>query len=303
MRKLPNFIFAGAPKAGSATYHGILSTHPEIYLPVEKELLFFNIDSNYEKGIEWYESFFEKAKNEKVLGECTPAYLYLHDNISRLTDALGFDIKILFSFRNPIDRAYSDFLHKQRRGLIKSPDFLSAIQDELNYNETNASRGYHYNFIERGYYSKYLKVFFENFPRENMLLTVFEDEFLNQKEKTFEKILEFLEVSKGHIELNLHRNKAHIPKFKKISELVNTESSVRGIFKKMIPFPNLRKKLRFGLNNLNASNIKPPKLNETLRAELSDKYFKEEIKVFEEMIDRDLSSWAHEKPSPSLNGS
>jgi hypothetical protein len=34
-----------------------------------KELSFFNIDVNYERGLEWYASFFKRWRKQKVAGE------------------------------------------------------------------------------------------------------------------------------------------------------------------------------------------------------------------------------------------
>lgn len=39
-----------------------LAKHPEIYMSMPKEPHFFDIDSNYERGPEWYSTFFKDRR-------------------------------------------------------------------------------------------------------------------------------------------------------------------------------------------------------------------------------------------------
>lgn len=54
---LPNFICIGAYRAGTTWFHSVLSKHPEVFVPSEKELMFFS--KYYDRGIDWYQQFFE----------------------------------------------------------------------------------------------------------------------------------------------------------------------------------------------------------------------------------------------------
>jgi len=55
---IPSFVCVGAQKCGTSSLHDILSNHPDICLPNEKEAHFFYDDKSYEKGLDWYEKFF-----------------------------------------------------------------------------------------------------------------------------------------------------------------------------------------------------------------------------------------------------
>ena len=53
---LPNFAIVGAQKSGTKTLHHALARHSEIFMPREpEEIHFFDLDENYEKGLEWYD--------------------------------------------------------------------------------------------------------------------------------------------------------------------------------------------------------------------------------------------------------
>lgn len=47
----------------------------DIYIPCRKKLREF--DNNYEKGIQWYERFFEGHKSEKITADITPYYMHV----------------------------------------------------------------------------------------------------------------------------------------------------------------------------------------------------------------------------------
>ena len=60
--KLPNFFLIGAAKAGTTSLYDILKQHPQVYLPFQKEPMFFSNDNNFNRGMEWYShTFFQQA--------------------------------------------------------------------------------------------------------------------------------------------------------------------------------------------------------------------------------------------------
>ncbi|MDX1359438.1 MAG: sulfotransferase, partial [Clostridia bacterium] len=59
--KKVSFICPGAQKSGTTTLFSMLSQHPSVYLPSQKELYYFNDDRRYKKGSGYYESFYSEA--------------------------------------------------------------------------------------------------------------------------------------------------------------------------------------------------------------------------------------------------
>src|SRR5690606_32693611 len=54
--RLPTFLVIGAARSGSTWISKNLARHPEVFIPKEKELHFF--DRRYEEGIETYRAYF-----------------------------------------------------------------------------------------------------------------------------------------------------------------------------------------------------------------------------------------------------
>ncbi|RLF35719.1 MAG: sulfotransferase, partial [Thermoplasmata archaeon] len=108
---LPNFVIAGPPKSGTTSLLFYLERHPDVF--VINEPHFFS--RNYEKGIEWYESLFEKHKKEKAVGEKSPSYFFDPKVPLRIKKHIP-DVKLIFIFRDPIKRAYSEYWHNVIHG-------------------------------------------------------------------------------------------------------------------------------------------------------------------------------------------
>jgi len=107
---LPNFIIIGAMKAATTSAYTYLLQHPDIYMPKVKEPMFFN---NYKqendylikgrKGVknrtlEKYKSLFNNVKNEKAIGEASPAYI-LNEMAPKLIKELIPQVKIIAILR------------------------------------------------------------------------------------------------------------------------------------------------------------------------------------------------------------
>lgn len=108
-----DFIIVGAMKSGTSSLAFHLSNHPDIYMP-ESEVHFFNDDEAYEKGYQHYLNQFEYLQN-KIVGEKTPTYSYLKKCPERIYD-FNANVKLIWIFRNPVDRAYSNYWHAVKRG-------------------------------------------------------------------------------------------------------------------------------------------------------------------------------------------
>lgn len=180
---LPNFILAGPPKSGTTTLRILLNRHPNIYMP-NRELHFFNNEENFSRGLEWYEKFFDKWKGEKAIGGKTPGYFFHPKAPQRIKELLP-NVKLIFIFRNPIDRAYSHYWHDVRTGEVEDP-FEYVIAKEVKGEITNINRRY----LEISTYIVHLKRWNRYFPISKMFFLTLEDLDI----KKLREILKFLEV-------------------------------------------------------------------------------------------------------------
>lgn len=181
---LPDFLGIGAQKAGSTWIYKNLRQHPELFLPEEKELHYF--DKNFHKKLESYSRFFETS-NQKIKGEITPAYSLLSSRRIRFIKRIMPRLKIFFVMRNPIDRIWSQTIMK----LVG--------QQKRNFSEIDEAEFIrHFNrqkVQKRSRYSRILDNWLSVFPPNQMKVLFFEN--ISSRPKRFlEEIFEFLDVSR-----------------------------------------------------------------------------------------------------------
>ena len=109
--KRPNLFIVGAPKCGTSSLHYHLSKHPEIYMSRYKEPHFFGKDLTRLNKIFYtnekeYLSLFNIVKEEKIIGESSPQYLYSY-SAPREIKEFNPESKIIILLRNPINMIYS----------------------------------------------------------------------------------------------------------------------------------------------------------------------------------------------------
>ena len=289
--RLPEFLCVGASKSGTTSLHNILVQHPEIYLPKQKEIHFFDNDDNFKKGIDWYKQHFYDAKQDNVIGEITPDYMFYDFAPQRMKTALGENVKLIFMLRDPVERAYSEYLFNVRRGYFNKP-FEEVIEDEKSF-DPNKFENRYYIHIYRSLYSQHIKNIQQTFKNaENITYIIFEEDFLKNKQKTFSDLYEFLKVPYYELDLNQVFKPAYVPKYQFLQKMVYQPNTLRKVVRNFLPSYKFRRKLKDQwLPRINNSNEKVEKVNAELRKELIEKYFKDDIKKTEDLIKRDLSIW------------
>jgi hypothetical protein len=154
--------------------------HPGIAMarPVTPEPKFFLIDELYDRGLDYYaETWFNALPSGMLYGEKTTNYLESAVAAERIWRHLP-EAKLVFLLRNPVDRAYSNFLWSRQNGLESETSFLRALELEEQREKTyppaqRFSRPFSY--FSRGLYAQHLQRFLERFPRDQILVLRTED--------------------------------------------------------------------------------------------------------------------------------
>jgi hypothetical protein len=128
--RLPNFLIVGAAKSGTTSLASHLSKHPQVYVPPAKELYFFERDELWEKGPDWYAEQFADAGDALAVGEATPSYMFYPWSVERIALVLP-GVRAIVCLRDPVDRAYSHYLHWSDRMWFEPRSFAQAVEDEL----------------------------------------------------------------------------------------------------------------------------------------------------------------------------
>lgn len=186
-RAEPNFLYIGTSKAGSTWLYAVLSQHPEIYVAPGKGLYFFS--SHYGMGVEWYRQHFHGASGKRAIGDISHNYLYSREAPERIA-AMNPGMKLLVCLREPVDRAFSDYLHRVKNGEIDVP-FEEAMEQVPS-------------LVEHGRYHKYLRNYIEQCGRDNIHVGVF-DELCSAPDVFANRIFDFLEIGSWTLPPHLRR--------------------------------------------------------------------------------------------------
>lgn len=193
----PDFIIAGAPRSGTSWLYHLLDNHPMIYMakPIAPEPKFFLIDEIYEKGLDYYrKTWFSDIEDAKICGEKSTNYLENSSVASRIHHNLPA-VKLIFILRNPVERAYSNYLWSCMNGL-EDQDFATALELESK-RELEVSPALRYSrphaYFSRGLYAKMLKPYFQVFDREEILCLRYED-IAEKLESLAKRVCSFLGV-------------------------------------------------------------------------------------------------------------
>lgn len=271
---LPDFLGIGAQRCGTTWLDAQLRRHPAIYLPRDrKELHFF--DTHYSKGLDWYRGFFQDAGPQARIGEITPRYLYSPLAADRIARHLP-KARLIAILRNPADRAYSQYGLLISQGM-RAASFEAVIEA-------------HPDLYYRGLYASQISRFTCAFPREQLLILIFE-ELMKAPLAGLAEVCRFLELDEHGLSVEgvgrpvggsrssrfawLRRATHHVSKRLRAADLdwmVNTAKTAR-----------LRRMFDGGRQAL------PPLLPETRQALLRS--YKDDIQRLERLLDRSLDIW------------
>ena len=310
--KKPNFFVIGAVKAGTTSLYHYLDQHLDVYMSPIKEPHYFSKDircddfSSTNKNklrcpdmkkylahsvlkkmhiahIDNYGDYlglFRDVKNERAIGEISNGYFYSKSAAKEIHKEIP-NAKIIAVLRDPIKRAFSQWIMNIREGRAEKNTFVDSVLFDYDLEKKGWMQSSLY--IENGLYFEMLQRYFEVFPRENIKIMIFED--MKKDPKSFyEEILSFLQLEpESNIDLNQKFNEAGIGRNKVVN--IITQNNILRFVARNFP-PNIKEKLKKILYTKRGL----PKLTEDDRARLIS-FFENDIKNLEHLIGRDLSSW------------
>lgn len=202
-RLLPDFIIAGAQKAGSTSLFRYLAQHPGVAPTLSKEVHYF--DNNFAQGLNWYRSHFalSLAHRQTLAGEASPYYLDHPLAAQRCFQTIP-DVRIIFLLRDPIARTLSHYHHAVRQGFEPLPSFEEALAAEperlageverMQHDPAYYSFAHHHlSYRTRSHYADHLERWLSHYPRERICI-VQSERMLERPDEVLQEILEFLRL-------------------------------------------------------------------------------------------------------------
>ncbi len=274
---LPNLIIIGAGKCGTTSLHYYLGLHPSIFMSKEKELNFFAVDRQWNKGIDWYKSNF--TGNTKIFGESSPSYtLYpIVKGVPKKMHSVIPDAKLIYSVRDPIERIISQYVQNYTIGLENRK-----IEDALSQLDNNP-------YVLRSMYFTQLEQFLAFFRKSNILIITLEDLY-NQRIQTLRRVFRFLEVDEDfycpRFQILKHDSKEKGRK-NRIGLFLKRMSETR--FAKLFS-TDMRMNIGRFLYKPFSTKIERPTLSDKVKDKLVD-YLKDDINKLREFTGFDFETW------------
>jgi hypothetical protein len=209
----PNFFIVGAQKAGTTSLYFYLKEIPQVYMSPLKELFYFAPHAVQTSVVDVirdkkeYLRLFENARGYIAVGEATPIYLWDPD-APKLIHQTVPDARIIISLRDPIERAYSNYLMKRKYSGMKSSFYDELMRD---YKSQEKLFGRSQLYVEFGMYYEQVKRYFDIFGREQVKVIIFE-EFVKHPEQSINEILAFLGVNYAVTAIREQYNPYSVPR-------------------------------------------------------------------------------------------
>ncbi|EDM45359.1 hypothetical protein SCB49_06117 [unidentified eubacterium SCB49] len=296
----PNFLIIGSPKCGTTSLYYYLNEHPEVFLPEQKELHFFTnkilskqTTGKYDietkrfhiKDITAYKSLYKAASSKHIaIGEASPSYINHPEIIGDIKSTLSEDTKIIIMLRDPIKRAYSNYLHMLREGRETLPFF-----DALTVEDERAQQGYSDFWLYRFNSEYFEKVDAYKKAFKDVLIINFEA-FFKDTSNQLKKVYTFLDIDSDFEPNNTETafNPGGVYKKNIVTKLVFEQSKTKDFLKKVIPLNSVVKRLKIKI--FDAFKKPTPKITPEASRFLEDK-LKEDVLKLKNEYDFDISLW------------
>jgi hypothetical protein len=291
---LPTFIIAGAQKSGTTSLWYYLKAHPQVSMAAKKEPTFFtnipgcgdNPDGKsprcsgvYERGLDWYQSLFQGCKNARAIGEASTQYMTEEDAPELMLRHIP-DVQLVFMFRDPVERAFSNYWQEVKEGWT-----LPGFADLVRQRHPALKR-----YLYVSSYHLHLERYLRFFPRQQLSVYLYDD-LLSNPAGLVRQVYRFIGVDEGFTPPNLGRTynekmTFHSRQFNQF--LADLAFNWRLVFK--IEPPGWLSKISLHLIEINRRPVSQPELSRELRANLVSE-FVDTIDYLEAYLGRPLPGW------------
>ncbi|VEP15588.1 Sulfotransferase [Hyella patelloides LEGE 07179] len=294
MMKLPTFLIVGVQKAGTTSIYNYLQEHPQVFMSRIKETNFLEQDwssfppekqnKNGIVTIEDYAALFTDVRDEIAIGEASPNYLFHYESSAARIKKYVPDAKLIVVLRNPVERAYSDYLMHIRDAIGTQ---IISLSEQV---EKRAHKSF---MIRKGFYATPLKYYLDQFGTEQIKVCLYDD-LCRNSEQFMKGIYTYIGVdTEFKPDVSKKVQQAKVPKNQAINNLLQRKNPLRtfaaNTLKTVMPL-EARQKFRDRLININSQSKKEMPLTTEDSQKLINLY-QEDILKLQDLINRDLSGW------------
>lgn len=285
--RLPNFIVIGVPKSGTTSLYFYLKQHPDVFLPVRKELHYFSYDLLKEnlngpgdrEVLAWlcpnwqdYISHYDSVRNETRIGEISPSYFYYSQISERIRAKLG-PVKIIALLRNPIEKAFSQFMHLVREGRETLTFYQALIAEERRIEGAWSDI---WRYKESSLYASRLNKFIDVFDRSNVKV-ILSEEFFADPIMVIGDLFSFMGIPPDvRIDTSHIYNRTGRPRSKLLAGFLTKPNVLRSMVRMVVP-EQTRMFWRLKITELNTSQKE--QIDQKSKSYLEEYFYKDIVEV------------------------
>ena len=293
----PNFLIVGAAKSATSSLDRYIGQHPDVYIPPKKEAHYFStpdfpprfegpgddgMNTETIRDRDKYLALFAGSEGYKAVGESSVFYLYYPRTAERIHADFP-QTKIIMMLRNPVDRAFSAYMH-----LIRDGREQLSFEDSLAAEEQRLRSGFEpmWFYRELGLYAGQVERYLQVFGPKQVKVVLYDDFAMNPL-GTVNEVFEFLGVNTTvSIDTSLHHNESGVPKSRWMYDFISKPNGVKELIKPLIP-AMIRERIGMKAKSM---TLRREEMNPSTRDQLQQ-FFVGDVRRLEKLIERDLSRW------------
>jgi Sulfotransferase domain len=292
----PDFFIVGAPKCGTTAMAEYLRQHPQIFMPMAKELHYFGSDLAYFRRRptpEEYMACFADAAEARRVGEASVGYLYSEHAPAEIL-AFSPQASVIVMLRDPLDAIPARHAQRLFVGEEDIEDLEAALAAEP---ERELGRRvppacdipYALRYVWTSRYASHVERYFEAFGRERVHVILY-DELRDDTAAAYRETLRFLGCDPNFVPQFPVVNARKRARSRTFQRLIRTPPQpIRSFGFRLLSRP-ARVRLRRFLYRYNSQPIKPQPMPPELRARLRDE-LRPDVERLGRVLQRDLSHW------------
>jgi hypothetical protein len=287
-------------KCGTTALYYYLRQHPQIYLhPTRKEAQFFCYEGQAPRfagpgdervnayaitTLDAYREMFAGAAGQPMVGEVGTVYIYVPGTAERIRRHVP-EARLIAILRNPVERAYSNFVHLVREELEPCRELAEAVRREPERIRANWSPHWHY--VQAGFYQEQVRRYLEVFDRRQIRFYLYDD-YLADPVALVQDVFRFLGVDDRVVpDVSLRHNVGGIPRSPALHKLLDTPHPVKRLLR---PFLSSERRLALRERVRGLNLRRPPPLRPEMRQHLIALY-RDDVRALGDLLGRDLSGW------------
>jgi hypothetical protein len=294
---LPNTLVLGIGKAGTTSVYHYVRQHPQAAVAAIREPKFLLYAGHLVQPIRGktppfpvlslpqYEALFAGSGDRRARIDISPPYFNYPDQTIIGIRRYVPEARMIVIFRQPADRAYSNYLMHVRMGDERLRSFPEAIRAETEGRPR--AGGEIRTYFDRGLYLERTRRFLAEFPRERFLFLLYDD-LADDPREFLRRIFRFLGIDPVFSpDLSTRHNAGVWPRSMRVHSLATSWNPAKRRLMRLLP-EGIRKALESAVHarNLDA----PPPMNPEFRRELTRRY-RDDLLGLQDLIGRDLSPW------------